>query len=229
MYLYPINLNIEGSLCLVVGGGRIALRKSRGLLRANAMVRVISPKLLPELQVLAEAGEVEWFERPFVEGDLEGVRLVFAATDNRQVQNLVWEESKKHKVLLNSADAPLDSDFHIPAHFRRGSMIVTVSTGGRSPALAKMLRARLEDEIVPEYQAVVELLGLVRESVIVHDGEQQVHAEIFRRLLEGELAAHVIQQNWFELQMLLLQELPESIDSAALMKKFLERQDYGRV
>lgn len=226
MSLYPINLKIEGSLCLVVGGGGVALRKTRGLLQAGGAVRVISPEVVPEIRQLAEARDIEWFERSFVEGDLQGVRLVFAATNNRQVQVLVENESKKHKVLLNSADAPFESDFHVPAHFRRGPMIVTVSTGGGSPALAKRLRLQLEAEIIPEYQAVVELMGLVRESVITHNGEQQANADVFRRLLDGRLVACVLEHNWFDLQMLLLQELPEEIDSAALMKCFLEKLDH---
>ena len=70
MALYPINLKIENSLCLVVGGGAVAFRKIRGLLQADAKVRVISPDLLPDLRLLADSGAVEWFERPFVEGDL---------------------------------------------------------------------------------------------------------------------------------------------------------------
>ncbi|PHR27699.1 MAG: siroheme synthase [Desulfotalea sp.] len=225
MSLYPVNLNIEDSLCLVVGGGWVALRKSRGLLQADARVRVISPALVPELQGLVDGGEIEWFERPFVEGDLEGVCLVFSATNNRQVQLLVREEAKKHKVLLNSADAPLESDFHVPAHFRRGPMLVTVSTGGGSPALAKKLRKQLEAEIVPEYQAVVGLMGLIRKKVIAHSDDHKVNSEIFNRLLAGNLVTYVLQENWFDLQMLLLQELPEEIDSPGLMKIFLARQD----
>lgn len=226
MSLYPINLKIENSLCLVVGGGAVAFRKIRGLLQADAKVRVISPELIPDLRLLADSGAVEWFERPFVEGDLEGVSLVFAATNNRNVQILVKEEARKNKVLLNSADAPLESDFHVPAHFRRGPMIVTISTGGGSPALAKKLRKQLEDEIVSEYQGVVELLGMIREGVISLSGDQAVSGSIFRSLLEGNLVEYVLEENWFDLQMLLLQKLPEELDSVVLMKKFLERQDH---
>ena len=221
MSLYPINLKIENSLCLVVGGGVVALRKSRGLLQTGARVRVISPELVPELRQLADSGDVEWFERPFVEGDLEGVFLVFAATNRREVQVLVREESRKNKVLLNSADAPSESDFHVPAHFRRGPMILTVSTGGGSPALAKILRKQLEEEIVPEYKAVVELMGLIRESVIAHSGDHMVSGKIFSNLLEGNLVSCVLNENWFDLQMLLLQVLPKELDSVALMKTFL--------
>lgn len=227
MSLYPINLKIENSLCLVVGGGEVAFRKSRGLLQANAKVRVISPELIPEFLVLADSGAIEWFERPFVEGDLEDVCLVFAATNNRKVQVLVQEEARKNKVLLNSADAPVESDFHVPAHFRRGSMIVTVSTGGGSPALAKILRKQLEVEIVPKYQGVVELLAIIRERVISCSDHQMDNGAIFRSLLEGNLVEYVLEENWFDLQMLLLQKLPEELDSAALMKTFFERQDHN--
>ena len=227
MSLYPINLKIENNLCLVVGGGAVALRKIRGLLQADARVRVISPELLPGLRLLADNGAIEWFERPFVEGDLEGVSLVFAATNNRKVQILVQEEACKNKVLLNSADAPVESDFHVPAHFRRGPMIVTVSTGGGSPALAKKLRKQLEDEIVPEYQGVVELMAIIREGVISLSNDQSVSGGIFRSLLEGNLVEYVLEENWFDLQMLLLQKLPEELDSVILMKTFLERQDHS--
>ncbi|MFT5729076.1 MAG: precorrin-2 dehydrogenase/sirohydrochlorin ferrochelatase [Desulforhopalus sp.] len=227
MSLYPINLKIENSLCLVVGGGVVAFRKIRGLLQADARVRVISPELLPGLRLLADNGAIEWFERPFVEGDLEGVSLVFAATNKRKVQVLVQEEACKNKVLLNSADAPVESDFHVPAHFRRGPMIVTVSTGGGSPALAKKLRKQLEDEIVPEYQGVVELMAIIREGVISISKDQSVSGGIFRSLLEGNLVEYVLEENWFDLQMLLLQKLPEELDSVILMKTFLERQDHS--
>lgn len=227
MALYPINLKIENSLCLVVGGGAVAFRKVFGLLQADAQIRVISPELVPDLRMLVDDGAIEWFERPFVEGDLEGVSLVFAATNNRKTQALVQEEACKNKVLLNSADAPVKSDFHVPAHFRRGPMIVTVSTGGGSPALAKKLRIQLEDQIVPEYQGVVELMGMIREGVISRSDDQSVSGAIFRSLLEGNLVEYVLQENWFDLQMLLLQKLPEELDSAALMKTFLERQDHS--
>lgn len=225
MSLYPVNLKIENCLCLVVGGGFVALRKCRGLLEAKAQVRVISPELVPELRLLVDNGEIEWFERPFVEGDLEGVRLVFAATNNRAVQILIEQEASKHSVLLNSADAPVESDFHVPAHFRRGPMIVTVSTGGGSPALAKKLRKQLENEIGPEYTAVVELMGLIRDSVIEHSSDPQVSGDVFRSLIDGDLVDAVLEENWFDVQMLLLQELPEAMDSVALMKVFLARQD----
>jgi precorrin-2 dehydrogenase / sirohydrochlorin ferrochelatase len=227
MSLYPVNLNITDKLCLVIGGGAVALRKTKSLLVGGANIRVISPEVLSELNVLAQKREIEWFERDFVEGDLKGAFLVFAATNNHDVQALIVQEAAKYSVLLNSADDPSNSDFHVPAHFRRGKMLVTVSTGGGSPALAKKIRQQLEIEFVPEYELVVELLYLIREKVVGLDGDSIIHGQLFCRLLQQEIVEMVLSAKWFDLQMMLLRELPESVDAVTLMKRFLEK--YQRI
>lgn len=225
MSLYPVNLNITDKLCLVVGGGAVALRKTKSLLASGAKIRLISPEVLAELNVLTQSKEIEWFERGFVEGDLKGVFLVFAATNNPDVQVLIVEEAAKYSILLNSADDPRNSHFHVPAHFRRGKMLVTVSTGGGSPALAKKIRQQLEFEFAPEYEVVVELLSLIREKVVGLDDDSVIHGQLFRRLLQQEIVELVLKAKWFDLQMMLLRELPESADAVTLMKKFLEKYD----
>lgn len=225
MCLYPVNLNITNKLCLVIGGGAVALRKTESLLVAGAKVRIISPEILSELKILAENKRIEWFERGFVEGDLKGAFLVFAATNNHEVQLLIEKEAARYSVLLNSADDPLNSDFHVPAHFRRGKMLLTVSTGGGSPALAKKIRQQLEVEFVPEYEVVVELLSLIRERVVGLDDDSVIHGRLFRSLLQQEIVELVLSKKWFDLQMMLLRELPESADAVALMKGFLEKYD----
>lgn len=225
MFLYPVNLNIENRLCLVVGGGVVALRKTRSLLQAGARVRVISPELVPELGQLARAKKIEWFNRGYAEGDLDSVDLVFAATDDRTIQNQVAEEAELKKVLLNSADDPARSRFHVPAHFRRGPLLVTVSTSGGSPALAKKMREKLEAEIGPEYEAVAGLLRAIRSGVIEESGGSDISGGIFRALLERDLVGLVARQNWFDVQMLLLELLPAELDGAAIMKNFLDTID----
>lgn len=225
MLLYPVNLNIVDKLCLVVGGGAVALRKTKSLLASGAKIRVISPEVHPELSVLAHNKEIEWFERGFVEGDLKGSFLVFAATNNHDVQVLITEEAEKYSVLLNSADDPQNSHFHVPAHFRRGKMLVTVSTGGSSPALAKKIRQQLEIELAPEYEIVVELLSLIREKVVGPGEDSVSNSELFRRLLQQGIVELVLKANWFDLQMLLLRELPKSADAVTIMKKILEKYD----
>jgi precorrin-2 dehydrogenase/sirohydrochlorin ferrochelatase len=223
MSLYPVNLNIADKLCLVVGGGAVALRKTKSLLVCGARIRVISPEIHSELDALARNNEIEWFARGFVEGDVKGAFLVFAATDNPDTQLLITKEAVKYSVLLNSADDPQQSHFHVPAHFRRGKMLVTVSTGGSSPALAQRIRQQLERELVPEYAIVVELLSLIREKVIGLNDDSVANGELFRRLLQQGIVELVLNSNWFELQMMLLRELPEEAGAVELMKKIVEK------
>lgn len=225
MSYYPINIRIANRLCLVVGGGSVAYRKVQSLLQGGARVRVISPEVGPELQALSESQKIEWLKREYVEGDLRGGFLAFAVTDDRAVQAMIMKEAEKSAVLLNSADDPQRSDFHVPAHFRRGKMLIAVSTGGGSPALAKKIREQLESDIVPEYEAVVDLLSLVRERVVSINEDSAAHAELFRRLLQLGIVDLLLKAKWFDLQMLLLRELPEGIDAVALMRQFLEKHD----
>ncbi len=225
MPFYPVNLQITHRLCVVVGGGGVALRKVRGLLEAEARIRVISPTIATELRILSDAGKIEWLQRGYVEGDLKGAFLVFAATNDRDVQLRIKNETARSAGILNSADDPGGSDFHVPAHFRRGKMLVTIATGGGSPALAKKIRGQLEEAIGPEYEAVVDLLALIRERLLDGQDETAVHTELFGRLLQMGIVDLLLAANWFELQMLLLRELPAEIDAVALVRQFLEKHD----
>ena len=226
MPFYPVNLRIDKRLCLVIGGGGVALRKVKGLLEAMARIRIISPVIDEELRLLVDTGKVEWLPREYVEGDLKGAFLVFAATNARDVQFRIQKEAAKSStIMLNSADDPEGSDFHVPAYFRRGKMLITISTGGGSPALAKKIREQLEKEIGPEYEAVVDLLALIRERLLDGHEEAAVHTALFRRLLLLGIVDLLLKENWFELQMMLLRELPAEIDAVALVRQFLEKYD----
>lgn len=225
MALYPINLRVRGRLVVVVGGGEVALRKVKGLLAAEARIRLVCPHLDGELLEFANSGCIDWLPRGYAEGDLKGAFMAFAATDDRQVQGRIEREAVRQGVMLNSADDPAGCDFHIPAHFRRGRMLITVSTGGGSPALAKMVRERLEREIAPQFGSVVELMARVRECLVDDGDDSAANGEIFRRLLQQGMVELVLANNWFDVQMLLLRELPESVDAVDLVRQFLEQHD----
>jgi precorrin-2 dehydrogenase/sirohydrochlorin ferrochelatase len=227
MAYYPVNLYIAGRLCVIFGGGSVALRKVNSLIDAGGKVRLISPVVVKELEAMAALEKIEWFARSYVRGDVEGAFLVFAATSNREVQQQISVEAGEKKALFNSADDPAGSLFHVPAHFRRGRILVTVATGGGSPALAKILRQQLEERIVPGYGAVVELLALIRDGVLAGGGDSAVNAGIFRELLARDIVDMTLRSDWFEVQMLLLEVLPQQIDGVALLKDFLEKYDKG--
>lgn len=223
--LYPVNLKLNDRLCVVIGGGNVALRKTRSLLACGAAVRIVSSNVLYDLAKIIKEHGLEWLKRDYVEGDLRGAFLAYAATSDPAVQRQVKEEAEKYKIILNSADDPVGSNFHVPAHFRRGELLVTVSTGGSSPALSKQLREWLEQEIGQEYESVVGFLALVRDAVVMRDNDSNVHKELFQNFLKADIVKIIRDKNWFDLQMLLLQELSGEVDSVALLQGFLEVYD----
>ncbi len=147
---------------IVIGGGKIAARKVESLLAAGAQVKVISPTLTPDLQLLADSSKITFLPRPYQEGDLIGAFLVIAATDDAAVNQSVWREAQQRGCLINVVDDPQHSNFILPAVVHRGEMSIAISTGGSSPALARRLRERIENLIGPEYGPLTEVLAELR-------------------------------------------------------------------
>lgn len=163
---YPIFLNLERRLCVVVGGGPVAERKVLGLLDSGARVKVISPEVTGALRRLTEDGTISYIPRGYAEGDLKGAFLVIAASDAPEVNTSVWEEASGLGILVNVADLPKQCNFILPSVLRRGGLTLAISTGGASPALAKKLRTDLEAQIGPEYSALVDVLDHLRTVVL---------------------------------------------------------------
>lgn len=163
---YPIALmHLENTRCVVVGGGAVATRKVGALLDSGARVRVISPKIGDELRAWRDAGRIEWIDRAYESGDLDGATLVFAATDRRAVNAAVADEARSIGALLNVADDPDGSAFHTLGAIRRGPLLVAIGTGGESPALAALIRRTLERTIGPEFGVLAERLGALRRAI----------------------------------------------------------------
>jgi cobalt-precorrin 5A hydrolase/precorrin-3B C17-methyltransferase len=141
---YPITLtNLHGALVVLVGGGAVGTRKLRGLLAVGAAVRLISPAVTAELRALADSGAITWRAHAYQPGDLEGARLVFAATDQRAVNAQIADDAAALGLLCNVADDPRAGDFHLPAVYREPGLLVAVSTAGANPARAKRLRDQI--------------------------------------------------------------------------------------
>jgi siroheme synthase-like protein len=159
---YPVFLDIRGRKCVVVGGGQVALRKVKTLLEHGADVDLIGPDLCPELDRLAENGGINVFRRCYQTGDLRGALMAIAATDNGDINREVVKEAGREGVLVNVVDGTRDSDFIAPSYLRRGNITIAVSTAGFSPALARKIRTRLEEEYGDEYASLSFLVNEVR-------------------------------------------------------------------
>ncbi len=162
---YPIFLNIRGRRCVVVGGGQVALRKARTLLEHQANVEVISPHLCAELNQLAEKGEISVLRRGYQAGDLKEAFIVIAATDDKDINLAIVAEARRTGVLVNVVDDAESSNFILPSYIRRGDVTIAISTAGRSPALARKIRTRLEKEFGDEYASLALMIDEVRREL----------------------------------------------------------------
>jgi precorrin-2 dehydrogenase/sirohydrochlorin ferrochelatase len=162
---YPVSLDIKDKRCVVVGGGQVALRKVGVLLACGADVEVISAEPGPELAALEESGQIAVLHRHYRPGDLRKAFIAIAATDSSDINWQVVKEARQEAVLVNVVDDPENSDFIVPSCVRRGSIAIAVSTDGRSPALARKIRTRLEKEFGEEYASLVNLVSEVRVEV----------------------------------------------------------------
>lgn len=161
---YPLFLDLDGRNVLLAGGGSVSARKAEALLRAGARVTVVAPEISEEVARLAPSLAV--IRRRFEPADLDEQFLVFAATNDAAVNARIADECRARGILVNVADATELCDFIVPAVIDRGSVQLAVSTGGKSPALARALRRELERAAGPEWAELNDLLGELRERAI---------------------------------------------------------------
>ncbi len=219
MLLYPVNLAIRGRLCLVIGGGEVATRKVESLLPCGAMIRVVSPEIDERLAELVAAGLLEWQQREYLHGDLRDSKLVFAATDNRKIQNQIVAEANDSGIPVNVIDMPEACTFQVPASFRRGELLITVATGGGSPALAARIRKNIESLYGPEYDLLIALMAELRKEVVGKSDAHFEHKKLFGRVLDSDILDCIRERKWKNLEALLRDILPSGIDVSCLMKE----------
>lgn len=185
-------LDIKGERCVVVGGGEVALRKAQSLLDCGARVRVISPALCPDLDKMRDSKTIEYIAREYRDNDLDGAMLVVAATDDREVNTQIMQEAESLSMLCNVVDDPELSNFIVPSSLRRGSLTIAVSTGGKSPALARRIRTELEKHFGDEYDSLVSLVEQVRSDL--SDRGVSMPGEVWQQALDLETLARLLRQ-----------------------------------
>jgi siroheme synthase-like protein len=162
---YPVNLLIAGRRCVVVGAGRIAARKIESLLDAGGDVHVISPEVVDEIADWAKEGRLQLSQREFTPSDLDDAWLATTATSTAAVNRAVAQAGEARRVWVNAADDPVHCTFTLMSVVRQGDIVVTVGTGGRSPALATFLKSHVANEMGPEWADLLELLSEARETL----------------------------------------------------------------
>lgn len=178
----PLNIDMHDRVALVVGGGPVACRKVRTLLASGACVRVVAPALVPEISLLAASGTIVVRDGCYEAGDLDTVFLVVAATDDAAVNNRVAEDARRLGILVAVTDAPELGTCIFPALLRRGDLEIGVSTGGRCPAFAKLVRDLLAGVISDDYGAALEQLAAEREKLLTEGNSSTYNKKIVHSL-----------------------------------------------
>lgn len=183
MTLYlPIMLNCEGQQVVVIGGGDVAERKVSGLLEAGAVVKVISPSLTDTLVAQAKKGLMTWHDRPYAPGDLRGAFLVYAATNNRTINEKVAQESKRLGIHVNVASHAEAGDFITPGVVRRGRLTVAVSTSGAGPLAAAKIKSVLEEALDAAYEPYLDFVHTMRTRIKEKESSAEVRGRLLRKL-----------------------------------------------
>ena len=162
--MYPINLDLTGQACLVLGGGSVAERKVRRLLDEGAVVTVIAPALTPALQILVEEHQLSWQRRTYQPGDETTFFLIICATDDEAVSQAVSAAAKAQGKLLNVCDVPDLCNFTLPSIVRQGDLQLTISTNGKAPAFSRWLRTHLEQHFDERYGRWMAELAAIRKE-----------------------------------------------------------------
>jgi precorrin-2 dehydrogenase / sirohydrochlorin ferrochelatase len=184
--LFPMFLKLEGRQCLVVGAGKVGEPKIAGLLETAAHIRVVALDASPVVREWARSGKIDLELRPFVADDLEGAFLAVVATNSRSLNERVYHEAQRRRVLCNVVDVPDLCDFFYPAVVRRGDLQIAVSTAGQSPSLAQKIRQQLEEQFGPGYAAWVAELGETRKLILASDLDKERKLDLLHSLASRE-------------------------------------------
>lgn len=186
---YPINLDVEGKICVVVGGGRVAHRKVLGLLEAKAKIVLIAPELCDELKALIEPQEIIWLEQNYEYGCIPRGVLMIAATNRPSVNRLAAREAIEKKMPVNIVDGSSTHglNFENPATIRRGKFLLTISTSGASPALSKFMRIEFDKIFDEDFGRRLDVIESLRATVKEIIKDPEVRIEFWRQVMNEKI------------------------------------------
>ena len=218
MKYYPVHLDIQNRKVLVVGGGSVGTRKVKTLLDCGARVTVVSPEVSRQLRELAASGDIILAERSYQSEDLTGVFVVIGATDDETLNQQISSDADRLNTLCNIADRPEVCNFILPSIVQRDDLVITISTSGQSPALAKKLRKTLENQFGEEYGTLLQLMGAIRKKLLQQAHKPEAHKPLFEQLINSDLIVMIQAGKTEEIDALLFDILGEGYNFEELMR-----------
>ncbi len=212
MDFFPIFMKLRGRRCVVIGGGEVALRKVGMLLKAGANVTVVAPKTCSELAEWCAQGRIEHVEGVFAPVILEGVALAIAATDDAEINRQISMSAQSRNIPVNVVDAPELCTFIVPSVVDRSPVVVAISSGGKAPVLARLLRTKLETMIPASYGRLAGLAAEFREQVKARLPSMQARRIFWEDVFQGTIAERVLSGQEVAARQALVDALADTAD-----------------
>jgi precorrin-2 dehydrogenase/sirohydrochlorin ferrochelatase len=188
---YPVNLDITGKRCIIVGGGVVAERKAERLIACGAQVVLVSRTLTPLLEDRKKANAIEHIDTDYEKKTLQGAFMVIGATDLDDVNAQVSQDALSAGMLVNIVDDPDRCNFILPSLLQQGDLSIAVSTGGKSPALARKIREDLQRQYGPEYKRLLEIMGSLRKKTLAQGHPAERNKSVFNALVHSGMLEEI--------------------------------------
>lgn len=183
---YPMMLNIENKECLIIGGGEIAYRKILELIEYGASIKLVSPSINAAIKVLVDNRSINYIQDIYDKSYVENAYIVVASTNDSRVNNQIFIDCSERKILVNVVDDPKNCSFIVPSKVKRGDLTIAISTNGKSPTLSRTIREELEKKYDEHYEVFLNILGDVREEVMLTVKNYSKKKEIFNAIMKED-------------------------------------------
>jgi len=220
MKYYPVYIDVSKRKCVVAGGGDVAERKVARLLECGARVVVIGNELTPNLEAMKNEEKISHIPDNYKNDYIEGALLVIGATDRDEINERIYRDSKERGILVNIVDDPAKCDFIVPSVFQQGDLSIAISTGGKSPALARNLREELEQRYGREYRILLNIMGDIREKIISRGEPSDENRKLFESVLNSDILQHIREKNWDKVRKIIHDLVGEDINIDEFGKGF---------
>ncbi|MFH1078692.1 MAG: bifunctional precorrin-2 dehydrogenase/sirohydrochlorin ferrochelatase [Pseudomonadota bacterium] len=209
---YPVSLDLTDKKCVVVGGGAVAERKAERLIECGAHVAIVSRTLTPLLEGRKKANTIEHIDTDYEKQTLNGAFMVIGATDRDDVNAQVSQDARSLGMLVNIVDDPDRCNFILPSLLQQGDLSIAVSTGGKSPALARKIREDLQQHYGPEYKNLLKIMGSLRKKILAQRHAPEANKAVFEVLVRSDMLQAIREGNWVRVKKIILDTSGIDID-----------------
>lgn len=188
MSYFPMFINLKDMNCLIVGGGKVALRKVLVLCDFDAAIKVVAEDICEEIREISRTNKnITCEKKSFSEQDLEGIQLVVAATDNKELNHHISVICRQKNIYINAVDQIEDCGFIFPSYIKEGDVVGAFSSGGKSPVLTQYLKEAMKNILTPFIGELADFLGDIRGSVKENTETENERKQIYQELLKYAL------------------------------------------